>query len=207
VNASVLDKTAALFADDSALLRAAALRLFQAAPTARRLQAAAGLLDDPVRAVRLEAAKLLIGQPLGQLSPAQQEAARAALADYQRALFARADYPETQMQIAGVAMTLRNFDAAQGALQEALRMDPQLADAWLTLARIQAALGKRHEAVETLEKSLALAGPSPDRLEMLALETLYTGNHREAREYAERLRDTYPDRRLSPEIRRLLQSD
>jgi len=86
-------------------------------------------------------------------------------------------------------------------------MDPQLADAWLTLARIQAALGKRHEALETLEKSLALAGPSPDRLEMLALETLSTGNHREAREYAERLRDTYPDRPLSPQMRRLLQSD
>ncbi|RIA45419.1 cytochrome c3 family protein [Dichotomicrobium thermohalophilum] len=238
VDASVLDETVPLLRDDSPLLRAAALRLFQAAPAERRLQAAAGLLDDPVRSVRLEAAKLLIGQPLGALSAAQRQAAQAVLADYQRTLFARADYPETQMQIAGVAMTLRNFGAAQGALKEALRMDPQLADAWLTLSRIQAALGQRDEAlktlerasrnvpdngdifhllgalyaqqqahqkaIEALERSLALAGSSPERLEMLALENLFAGNRGKAREYAGRLRDSYPGHQPSAPIRRLL---
>jgi predicted CXXCH cytochrome family protein len=207
VDASVLDETATLLRDDSPLLRAAVLRLFQAAQPERRVRVAADLLDDQARSVRIEAAKLLIGQPLGALSAAQRQAARAVLADYQRSLFARADYPETQMQIAGVAMTLRNFDAAQSALKEALRMDPQLADAWIMLARIQAALGKHHEAVETLEKSLALAGPSPERLEMLALQHLFSGNREEAREYAERLRETYPSHRPSPPIRQLLQSD
>jgi hypothetical protein len=61
--------------------------------------------------------------------------------------------------------------------------------------------------VETLEKSLALAGPSPEGLEMLVHENLFSGNRKEAREYAERLRETYPSHRPSPPIRQLLQSD
>jgi tetratricopeptide (TPR) repeat protein len=241
VDASVLDNTAPLLADDSALLRAAALRLFQAAPTQRRVRVAAGLLDDPMRSVRLEAAQLLIGQPLGALSDGQRQAARAALAEYQRSLFARADYPETQMQIAGVAMTLRNFGAAQGALKEALRMDPQLADAWITLARIQAALGRQGEAIETLQraadavhdnpavfhqlgalhaqmgqhqdaitalkKSLSLSEPSPELLEMLALENLAAGDRETARAYAKRLTRSYPDHNPSLPVRQMLQSD
>jgi tetratricopeptide (TPR) repeat protein len=241
VSADVLEKTKSLLADDSPLVRAAALRLFQAAPPERRVRAAAGLLDDRAQSVRIEAAKLLIGQPLAPLSGAQRRAAQGAMADYQRSLHARADYPETQMQMAGVAMTLRNFGAAQSALKEAVSMDPQLADAWITLARIEAALGRPGEAIETLkraaatnpgngaifhllgalhaqqqqhpkaiealEKSLALAGPSPERLEMLALEHLFAGDRETARHYANRLRETYPGHQISPPIRQLLQSN
>ena len=112
---------------------------------------AMSMIDDPVRSVRNEAARLVIGTPLATLGQSERDAARRAVAAYQNSLFARADFQETQMQIAGLAMTIRNFRAAQSALREALSMDPQLADAWLTLARIQSALRRPAEAKATLE--------------------------------------------------------
>ena len=77
-----------------------------------------------------------------------------AMVEYQRSLLANTDFPEVQMQLAGLAMTTRQFPAAQQALKAAVRMDPQLTQAWQTLARIQAALGQLPGAVATLESAL-----------------------------------------------------
>ena len=57
------------------------------------------------------------------------------------------------MQIAGLSMHLRQFAVAQHALKTALKMDPQLTNAWLTLARIQAALQDPAAARKTLERA------------------------------------------------------
>ena len=150
---TLLERATPLLKDKSDLIRTATLRLYQAAPPRLRVKTATSVLNDPVRSVRTEAAKLLIGLPLDALSDSDQRVARRAIAAYQSSLFARADYPETQMQIAGLAMALRNFNAAQGALKEALSMDPQLADAWVTLAQIQSALRHPDQAIETLESA------------------------------------------------------
>jgi Tfp pilus assembly protein PilF len=179
-NEDALARAKPLLSDDRPLVRAATLRLFQAAPPERRVQVAAGLLDDPAQSVRIEAAKLLIGQPIGALSGEQRKSAQTALAAYQRSLFARADYPETQMQIAGVAMMLRNFGAAQNALKEAIRMDPQLADAWITLARIEAALGRPANAVQTLQRAAEQVPQNASVFRHLGGLHAQTGRHAEA---------------------------
>ncbi len=179
-NEDALAQAEPLLSDASPLLRAAALRLFQAAPPERRVQIAAGVLDDPAQSVRIEAAKLLIGQPIGVLSGEQRKSAQTALAAYQRSLFARADYPETQMQIAGVAMTLRNFNAARNALKEATRMDPQLADGWITLARIEAALGRPADAIDTLDRAVAEIPDNGNVLYLLGVLHAKAGRHEEA---------------------------
>ncbi|MEM9681914.1 MAG: HEAT repeat domain-containing protein, partial [Pseudomonadota bacterium] len=145
-----------LLADPSALVRASALRAFGGTPARQRLSAAVPLLNDPLKAVRLEAARLLIGVPLASLSADEKRMARKAISEYQASLFARADYPETQMQIAGLAMALRHVDAAESAFREAIAMDPQLPDAWLALARVQSATNDRAKAIETLESASKL---------------------------------------------------
>jgi len=179
-NEDALAQAETLLSDDSPLLRAGALRLFQAAPPERRVQIAAALLDDLGQSVRIEAAKLLIGQSIGPLSARQRKSAQTALAAFQRSLFARADYPETQMQIAGVAMTLRNFGAAQSALKEVLRMDPQLGDAWITLSRIQGALGQRGEAIETLQRAADAVPDNPAVFHQLGTLHAQAGEHQQA---------------------------
>jgi len=51
---------------------------------------------------------------------------------------------------------------------------------------------------------IALAGPSPDRLEMLTREHLAMGDREAARAYAQRLARGFPDHKISPPIRHLL---
>jgi len=114
---------------------------------------------------------------LDGLSKTERTAARNANAAYQQSLFSRADFPETQMQIAGLAMVLKDFRTAQKALQTAVKMDPQLANAWLTLARIQMALRQPVRAQKTLEQA---AGKNPDNATVqFQLGTLYSSarNH------------------------------
>jgi hypothetical protein len=159
ITPKLLESVSPLLQDKSDLVRSASLRLFQNAPPALKAKTAIGLLDDPATSVRLDAAQLLIGVPLQGLSKTERTAVRNASAAYQRSLFSRADYPETQMQIAGLAMVLRDFKTAQSALQTAVKMDPQLANAWLTLARIQRALRQPARALKTLEQA---AGMMPE---------------------------------------------
>jgi predicted CXXCH cytochrome family protein len=153
LNSDSLSRIVPLLDDGHYLVRIAALRLFQNAAPDNKIPAALRLLDDPAKSVRLEAARLLIGMPLNTLSGPKREKAGKGIAAYQRSLFARADFPETQMQIAGLAMVLRDFRVAEQALTTATEMDPQLADAWLTLARIQQALGQYDRARGTLEQA------------------------------------------------------
>ena len=172
ITPQLLARISALLTDKSDLVRSAALRLFQNASATLKATTAGALLNDPTRSVRLEAAQLLIGVPLDGLSKAERTAARNAIAAYKSSIFARADFPETQIQIAGLAMVLRDFRTAQKALQTAVRMDPQLADAWVMLARIQSALRQRDRARKTLEQA---AQELPDNGSvLLELGSLYT---------------------------------
>ncbi len=75
--------------------------------------------------------------------------------EYQQALTAKADFPETQMAIAGTALTFRNFAAAESAFAEAVHMDPQLAGAWQMIARLRAAKGDLVGAEEAVREGLA----------------------------------------------------
>jgi tetratricopeptide (TPR) repeat protein len=154
ITLKLLERVSPLLKDESDLVRSAALRLFQNAPAPLKTKTALALLGDTAKAVRLEAARLLIGVPLGSLSKTDRTAAGNALASYQSSLFVRADFPETQMQIAGLAMVLKDFRTAQHALRTAVKMDPQLADAWITLARIQSALRQPDRAKKTLEQAV-----------------------------------------------------
>lgn len=76
------------------------------------------------------------------------------MAELQHSLVAKADFPEIQLVIGGVALTLRNLPAATSAFQHAVAMDPQLVQAWEMLARIQAAQGDRGAVRKILETAI-----------------------------------------------------
>ena len=86
--------------------------------------------------------------------------------EYQQSLIAKADFPEVQMAIAGTALTWREFTLAESAFAEAVRMDPQLVDAWVMIARLRAAQGDSAGAEEVLTKGLRF---NPDSLPLARL--------------------------------------
>jgi predicted CXXCH cytochrome family protein len=162
-DAGIADRAAALLADPDPLVRAAAAGAQRGTPPEARLERLLPALEDPVRAVRLSAARAMLG------APGDAPALRAAMAEWQAALAARADFPETHLQIGGAALTARNFELARAAFAEAVAMDPQLVDGWTMVVRIAAATGDTGGARAALAAALA-ANPGDPTLGALQSE-------------------------------------
>lgn len=165
----VIDRLLPLLSDPSDLVRREAIRLFRAASTERRIQTIGPLLSDPLRSVRIAAARELLNIPPSQFAPRLRVEIGAAAREYQQSLLARTDYPEVQFTIAGMALTLRNFDAAERAFAMAVRMDPQATEGWMMIARLRAARGDREGATKALRDGLA-ANPRDAELKDLLLD-------------------------------------
>lgn len=202
-----LAASAAALADPDPLVRGAALPLQRHAPPVERMQAILLLLSDPRRAVRIEAARALLGMPVVRYPPAIGARVQAAMREYQQSLADKADFPETQMVLAGTALTMRQLTAAERAFATATAMDPQLADAWIMQARLQLERRDLAAAQQTLQRAVA-AAPADGRLQQwLGNVELAAGRPAEARaalQEAVRLRPDDPavlaDRPGSPSV-------
>lgn len=156
-------QTTGLLQEPDALVRAAAIPLQRAAAPSLRVERLGALLEDERRSVRIEAARALLDILAGGGAPALGRSAGPAIEDYQRSLAAKADFPETQLAIAGMALVFRNYPMADRAFSEAVAMDPQRVEAWVMIARIRAALGDSQGAAQALAAGLA-ANPNDANL-------------------------------------------
>ncbi len=143
-----------LQSDSSPLVRAAVPRVLGSAPEKDRMAVLEALLEDPLRSVRIEAVKIALSITTSRFSAAAQQSLATAMREWQDSLRAKADFPEIQMVIGGAALTLRNLPAATSAFQTAVTMDPQLVQAWVMLARIEAVEGDRAAVRKTLETAI-----------------------------------------------------
>ncbi len=160
-NPQVIASGAVLLGDKSALVRDAAAKLFRRTAPASRFKLLLPLLTDERKTVRVSAARELLGIPMARFPEAERGKVAAANKEFQGTLLSRSDYPETQVAIAGLALTMRKTAAAKGALREALAMDPQLEDAWRLLSRIEMAEGQPLAARKSLEEALEKLPDSP----------------------------------------------
>ncbi len=78
-----------------------------------------------------------------------------AMGEYQKSLAAKADFPESQLAIAGTALVLRNLPVAERAFREAVLMDPQRVEAWAMIARLRMVRGNKKGAVKAVREGLA----------------------------------------------------
>ncbi len=139
--------------DADPLVRRAAIGVQRGANPQDRVVRLIELLDDPVRSVRIETARNLLDAPIARLPDRYSGWFETAMSEYRASLKATSDFPETQMALAGVALTTRQFEAAGAAFREATEMDPQLEQAWIMQARILAAFERTDEAISILEKA------------------------------------------------------
>src|SRR5208282_2203730 len=99
-----------------------------------RVRLAAPLLTDPIRSVRIEAARLLAGTQPDLLQASQKTALEHAIADLIASEMAAAERPESHVNLALLyAQTGRPADA-ESELQTALRLDPKYVPALVNLA-------------------------------------------------------------------------
>lgn len=142
--------------DPDPLVRAAAVSTLGLVQTEARSELVVPLLTDPVRAVRLEAARVLAGVPLDRLSDSQRVTLTRTLEEYRVSQLTNADRAETHLNLGVLAVQLGRYDDAEGAYRTALRIDSGFVAAHLNLADLYRQQGREAEGEKVLRDALAV---------------------------------------------------
>ncbi|MGH7987302.1 MAG: tetratricopeptide repeat protein [Candidatus Binataceae bacterium] len=113
-----------------------------------------GLLNDPVRAVRIEAAESLAGVPLDALPEDAAAALERASAQYVAAQKLNADRPEAHLDLGTFFTRQGRFASAKRELKTALSIDPSFSPAAVNLADLERELGHDQAGEAVLRQAL-----------------------------------------------------
>ncbi len=142
--------------DADPLVRTAAVDALQPFAPEERLQVAAPLLADPVRAVRIAAVRQLAAVPTRLLTPQQQADLDRASAEFIEAQMASADRPEAHVTLGAFHADRAQADAAEAAYRTALRLDPSFVPAMVNLADLYRALQRDADGEPLLRQAVAV---------------------------------------------------
>jgi len=144
-------------ADADPLVRLASVTAAATLPLDRRVALVAPLLDDPLRAVRIEAAATLAAAPETALDPAQRAGFARAAAEFEAAQRYNADRPEAHTALGGFYAQRGRYAEAEKAFRAALAMDPQHVPAYVNLADMYRVQSRDDEAEAILGEGLKQA--------------------------------------------------
>ncbi len=140
--------------DADPLVRLGALEGLASAPEPVRVRAAAGLLEDPRRAVRFEAVRVLAPATRSLSAPAKAAFEREA-AEYVASLRRDADRAEARTQLGLFLAERGDVDGARRELAAAIALEPAFEAAHADLADLERAVGRDEEALRILDAGLA----------------------------------------------------
>jgi predicted CXXCH cytochrome family protein len=160
----------AALTDADPMVRRAALTGFEAAPPERRAKLIGPMLSDPVRAVRIEAARLLAHEP------------GTSLAELEASHRANEDRPEGRVGLGNLALARGRSADAEAAFRSAIALDPASVPAIVNLADLLRSTHQEGEAENVLRAGLALRPREPALIEALALSLVRQQRKREALE-------------------------
>jgi predicted CXXCH cytochrome family protein len=153
-HAAGVDERVAATREADAELRAAAAASLEDVPASLRVPTLAPLLKDPVRAVRIAAARSLAPLPHEQFDTATRQAFDAALAEYVAAQQVALDMPGPNLNL-GVLYARTGRDAeAEAAYRAALKIDPDFTPARANLAQFYAERNRLPDAEKLLREGL-----------------------------------------------------
>jgi tetratricopeptide (TPR) repeat protein len=136
-------------------VRAAAADSLEPLPPVARASGLAPLLSDPVRAVRIAAARAFASLPRERVDPAVRPALDLALDEYVTAQSVSLDMPGARLNLAVLAQHRGRSDEAASHYLAALRLDPDFTPARANLARLYNALGRNADAERVLREGLS----------------------------------------------------
>ncbi len=155
VSLSSIPAVEAALSDGDPLVRMAALEALEMSGSPDALRLGAPLLEDPALAVRIQAGRSVAGSPRETMSPAQLEALRRALAEYQAAQELNADRPEGQLNLAWLHTAQGDTALAEKACLEALFLDPYFIPAYVNLADLYRLMDRDADGERVLREGLA----------------------------------------------------
>jgi tetratricopeptide (TPR) repeat protein len=177
--------------DPSPLVRRASIGVYASLPTPQR-RALIPLLGDPVRAVRMHAARALAplrDDAFDELSLAQF---RTAADEFVAAERFNADRPEHRTNLGSFFAERGDADTAEAELRAALTLDRGFVPAWVNLADLMRVLGREQYAESTLREGLAVAPEAAALHHALGLSLVRQQRKTEALEELKRATELEP---------------
>lgn len=139
--------------DADPLVRSAAVGVLDRAPDTLRVQLAFPLLEDEVRAVRIEAARVLASLPAGELDREQRELLERGIREYTDAQRANAERPEAQVNLGNLYAGQGAAEKAAAAYTTAMALEPAFIPAYVNLADLYRSQDRDQEAVSLLTEA------------------------------------------------------
>ncbi|RLA25834.1 MAG: hypothetical protein DRQ62_01395 [Gammaproteobacteria bacterium] len=130
-----------------------ALELFPLQHAIAQIYAA---LNDPVKIVRIEAARVLAAVPRGTLEKEQQQLIDKVTEEYRQSLLFAADRPEAQLSLAQLYRQLGQFDKSEAAFKQALILQPQFIPGYINYANYLQQQGQEQAAFAILQQGLKI---------------------------------------------------
>jgi len=170
-------------ADEEALMRLTAARYLEEPDPIKHLLLVAPLLYDPVRAVRIEAARSLTPVPSERMPGELKEKFQLVLDEYRRAMEYSGDFAASRHNLGNMYADLGQLEPAAKSYRKAIEIDREFYPAKVNLALVYNRMGRNDAAEQELREVLA---DHPDFYEVkysLALLLVEEKRYREAEKY------------------------
>ncbi len=167
-------------ADHDSLVRRTAARALSGADPTISGPILSPLLEDTVRAVRIETAEALAGAPPDALGSVGDAVLRRAVGEYVAAQELNADRPEAHLNLALLFTREKQFGDAESQLRDALSLRPSFVPAAVNLADLYREMGRDAEGERVLRDAIARS-PEDATLQLaLGLSLIRQGRRKEA---------------------------
>jgi len=139
---------------------------------ASRIKALSPLLKDPVRLVRIEAARAIapfidLAKREGGLSDEQRKICERVLDEYRQGQLAEKDQPAAHTNLGGLSEQLGDDKQAMASYETAMRLDPRFFPAQFRLALLSSRLGEKDRTEELLRNIIKQAESMTDPQHLL----------------------------------------
>ena len=155
--------------DDDPMVRSGALDALEGVQPIDRAQLALHLLFDPVRSVRIKAARMLATVPREKLPSEQNSALANSLNEYITSQRFDADRPEAHMNIGILFAELGKFKESESEYRKALEIQPSFVQAYVNLADLYRLEGRDSQGEELLLEAQKIAPQNADVYHALGL--------------------------------------
>ena len=146
----------AAISDPDPLVRMAVPQALPPSAPRAMVDAILPLLSDPVRAVRVEAARVIAGIDPQTMTPDQRSAFTGAYQELIGAEMIDADRPESHLNLGLMKTRRHQLDEAEAEYRTALRLDPKFVPALVNLADLDRQRGLDKEGAELLRTAMAV---------------------------------------------------
>jgi tetratricopeptide (TPR) repeat protein len=181
-------------ADPDPLVRDGALSAAEAVEPGERLPLVSPLLRDPVRTVRIDAARTLASVPKDMMNSSERAEFETALGEYVQSQMVDADRAEAHLNLAGVYVEQGELDRAEGEYRSALALMPALGGTYVNFADLYRLKGLDEEAEKILRQGLIAVPRDPGIHHALGLTLVRQKRMPEALQELKKAAELPPDR-------------